>query len=101
MKHTHDDDRLTFACPACIDTVQEDQRRAEILEQPERPLTVAWSINTHGIVTIDAKYLDDEQPSDVAERYQDVIADAIVFDDMDVEVQEAAFGKKIAKGRRR
>lgn len=102
IEHTHDGDRLTFACPACIEKVNNDQHLAAVAEQPDRPLTVAWSTSQHGTVTIDAQYLDTEQPADVAERNYSKIIDAVGNDgNFDgVEIQESSFGKRLPSGRR-
>jgi hypothetical protein len=88
--HIHDDpEQLTFACPACIDRVQRDQHLAAVAEQPDRPLTVAWTTEFHeGTNTYQVKYLDSEQPRDVAERNSHRLPEF-------AEIQEAAFGKKL------
>jgi hypothetical protein len=88
--HIHDDpDQLTFACPACIERVQRDQHLAAVAEQPERPLTVAWSTEFHsGKNTYQVKYLDSEQPRDVADRNYGLLPNG-------AEIQEAFFGKKL------
>ena len=97
MEHTHEDERLTFACPACIERVQADQHRAAIQEEPNRPLTVAWSASNYGTITIEAKYLADEEPFDVAERNYDRIHDAVIeqMEGITIELLDASFGKKI------
>jgi hypothetical protein len=95
--HTHDDpDQLTFACPACIERVQRDQHLAAVAEQPERPLTIAWSAG--GTVTLDVKYLNGEDASDVVERNSSKFEDAILdmMDDaVGYEIHEAVFGEKL------
>jgi hypothetical protein len=87
--HTHDDpNQLTFACPACVDRVKRDQHLAAVAEQPDRPLTVAWTTELlAGSNTFAVKYIDSEQPRDVAERNSHLLPVA-------AEIQEAFFGKR-------
>ena len=42
MKHTHDDDRLTFGCQACITARHHDQLRAAWDEQSNADLYDIW-----------------------------------------------------------
>lgn len=86
--HIHDDDRLTFACPGCIDKVKADQFAAALAEQPDRPLTVNWATELQaGTYTLQVKYLDNEQPRDVADRNIHLLPVA-------AEIQEVFFGKR-------
>jgi hypothetical protein len=87
--HTHyDHNQLTFACPACVDRVKRDQHLAAVAEQPDRPLTVAWTTELQaGEYTLQVKYLDSEQPRDVADRNHHLLP-------VSAEIQEAFFGKR-------
>ena len=42
MEHSHPNDGLVFACPACRAEVEADQRRAEVDAAPLRRCMVSW-----------------------------------------------------------
>ncbi len=78
ITHDHDDaDRLTIACPGCIQRVKDDQREAALQEAPLRTISVEWSTRVRGTVEFEAKALPGEDADDVADRNQALIADMI------------------------
>lgn len=83
MKHTHDDDRLTFGCQACIDERHRDQQRASWAEQTDTDLYDLWL--EHALDEEDdrglGEYLMERgvlTADEVAAMYADMFADEVI-----------------------
>lgn len=80
--HTHRDDRLTIGCPACIEHVQADQRRAERQETAhEQEFELAIEISVAPIM--ERMWLN--APNDLtAEEATELLQDNDILYDIDL-----------------
>ena len=77
-RHDHDDpERLYIGCAACIARVKEDQFAAALAEAPTRRIEVEWHTTVRGTVSLEVSALPGEDAETVAERNEQLVADAI------------------------
>lgn len=96
MKHTHDDGRPTFGCPACIVDVRAAEAEARWTTAPLRTVTFECSFFV-GLgevkLTLELEVPADATPSEIQDFHADLIGEAFLMalpDDVDIDLTDMA-----------